>query len=352
MSKLNKYTLFVVLISILVYSCKENIITDVIKIDISQAKPGILSEIVDSISCIQLETTDECLIASIGLIKYHDRHYYIYDIPAKTIYVFNETGKYVNKLCKYGQGPGEYLVINSFTVDNDKRIHILDLGLKQILIYDKSGDFLSRVNIDENDYPRDLFCLGDKYLLYMPDENIEARQGAYIFDTEKHTYTQILSFNEDDKKTFLTLPTYLVEKTNFNYSLINTCSNIIYNMKINEIINRFQFDIKPRYNPQSRTGYLLSGCIETDSIINMYWGHCVNNYDGTCDHVIICFYDKNTKLLKIFRGLKNDINRKDGNIWSLNNQIVMDVPGEIDENGFELNPVLQIWHLKNLNKIP
>jgi hypothetical protein len=171
------------LVSIFAYSCKENTEqTDVIKIDVSQAKPGILSEMVDSISYIQLETADECLIASIGIIKYHDRHYYIYDIPAKTIYIFNETGKYVNKLCKYGQGPGEYLGLNSFTVDSDNRIHVLDLGLHRIFIYDKSGNFVSKVNIDINDYPRDLFCLGDKYLLYMPDKNIGARQGAYIFD--------------------------------------------------------------------------------------------------------------------------------------------------------------------------
>jgi hypothetical protein len=349
MSKLNKYKIFAVLILMFVYSCKENITQpDIIKIDASQAKEGILSEIVDSISSIQLETTDECLIASIGIIKYRDRHYYIYDVPAKTIYIFSETGKYVSKLCKYGQGQGEYLGVNSFTVDSDSRIHILDLGLKRILVYDKSGEFVSKINIDINDYPRDLFCLGDKYMLYMPDENIGARHGAYIFDPETDTYTQIISFDEWDEKSAPMLSHYLVEKTYFEYSLVNTYSNIIYNMKGSEIINKFQFDIKPQKHPY---GYNFLGYDETDSIINMWWGYWDKEF-GESDHVIMCFYDKNTKILKIFRGLKNDINGKDGNIWSLNNQIVSDVPGGLDETGFELNPVLQIWHLKKINEMP
>jgi hypothetical protein len=323
---------------------------NVIKIDVSQAKPGRLSEIVDSISYIQLETTDECLIASIGLMKYHDRHYYIYDIPAKTIYIFSETGKYVSKLCKYGQGAGEYLGINSFTVDSENRIHVLDLGLKRILIYDKSGEFISQIDIDMNDYPRDILCLGDKYMLYMPDENIGARQGAFIFDPEKNTYMQILQFDEWDKKFAPIRNSHLIEKTNFEYSLINTCSSIIYNMKGSEIINRFHFDIKPRQHP---FGYSFLFCGETDSIIHMYWGYWKTE-SGESDHVITCFYDKNTKMLKLFRGIENDIDGKyAGFTWALNNnQIAFILCGELDETGFELNPALQIWHLKKLNEMP
>ncbi|MDR2406698.1 MAG: hypothetical protein LBE13_01080 [Bacteroidales bacterium] len=119
-------------------------------------------------------------------------------------------------------------------------------------------------------------------------------------------------------------------------------------MKGNEIINRFQFDIKPR---QHLHGYMFTGCGETDSIINLYLGYW-NTESGAADHAIICFYDKNTKILKVFRGMKNDINGKDGNIWSLNNQLVFDIPGDLDEAGFELNPVLQIWHLKKLHEMP
>jgi hypothetical protein len=197
-----------------------------------------------------------------------------------------------------------------------------------------------------NDYPRDLLCLGDKYMLYMPDKNIEARQGAYIFDPEKNTYTQILHFDEWDNLSLI--PKHLIEKTNSEYSLINTSSSIIYNMKGSEILNRFQFDISPR---QYINGYSFVACGETDSIIIMYWGYWDKEF-GECDHVISCLYDKNTEILKIFRGLKNDINGKDGSIWSLNNQIVKIIDGELDKNGFELNPVLQIWHLKKINEMP
>jgi hypothetical protein len=56
--------------------------------------------------------------------------------------------------------------------------------------------------------------------------------------------------------------------------------------------------------------------------------------------------------LKIFRGITNDIDDKYGWLWSLNNQFVFVISGELDETGFELNPALQIWHLKKLNEMP
>jgi hypothetical protein len=349
MSKLNKYKFLIIFVLIFAYSCKENITQPgVINIDVSQARPGRLSEIVDSISYIQLETTDECLIASIVLMKYHDRHYYIHDLPAKTIFIFSETGKYVNKLCKYGQGAGEYLGIYDFTIDSDNRIHVLDLGKKQILVYDSSCEFLSKIDIDKNEYPYNLFCLGDNYVLYMPDAYMGVRLGAYVFDPEQNTYTQILQFDKWDKELNRSPNTLLIEKTNLEYSLINTCSDIIYNMKGSELVNKFQFDIKPR---QRIDGYTFTDCNETDNIINVSWGYW-KTVSGESDHIISCFYDKNTQALKIFRGITNDIDEKYGWPWSLNNQFVIVISGELDETGFELNPALQIWHLKNLNEMP
>jgi hypothetical protein len=53
-------------------------------------------------------------------------------------------------------------------------------------------------------------------------------------------------------------------------------------------------------------------------------------------------------MLKLFRGIENDIDGKYAVFtWALNNnQIDFILYGESDETGFELNSALQIWHLQ------
>jgi hypothetical protein len=330
-------------------SCKEKNIQDIIVVDPSKAKPGVLSEIVDSISYIKLETDDECLIGYTNRIKYYDNHYYIYDHGAKTIYIFDEAGKFVKKFNKYGQGAGEYLMITSFVKDNDGRLHIYDAELSKILIYDTSWNFISGINMTRDDYPRDFMCFGDKYMLHMPDKNIGARQGAFIFDPETGTYTEIMHIDKWEEKDVLGNTWNIIDRNESGYSLINGYSNIVYNMKYNEIINKLQFDIQPRYSHKTDEGYQFSWCSETDSVLMIYW---IYRKGKDIDHDIVCFYNKKTKALKIFKNMENDIDERKGVPKALNNNIVYIINEETDETGFELNPWLQIRHLKNIEDMP
>jgi hypothetical protein len=349
MNNTGKYRMYLYLLFIMLIfwtSCKEKNMEDAIVIDPSQAKSVVLSEIVDSISYIELETKDECLIGYINRIKYYDGHYYIYDHGAKTIYIFDETGKFVKKFNKYGQGAGEYLVINSFAKDNNGLLHIHDMSLFRILIYDTMGNFISKIDLDGNDYPRDFICFGDKYMLYMPDKNIEARQGAFIFDPKTNTYTEIMHIDEWENKDVLMNTWNITGGNEFGYSLIDGYSDAVYNMKYNEVINKFKFDIQPRYNHKSDEGYQFAWCSETDDVLMIYWIYCKGKI---IDHEIYSFFNKNTKALKIYK----EIERKRGEPKVINDNIILfTISGETDDTGFELNPWLQIWHLKDVDKMP
>jgi hypothetical protein len=332
-------------------SCNEKNIRNsgIIIVDPSRAKAGVLSEIVDSISYIKLETGDNCLIDYISRIKYYDKHYYIYDHRAKTIYIFDETGKFVKKFNRYGQGPEEYLFVNSFAKDNNGLLHIHDSESAKILIYDTAGNFVSKINTDRKDYPRDFICLDNKYMLYMPDKNIGSRQGAFIFDPKTNTYTKIVYFDEWEEKDVLMSAWNIIDRNKFGYSLINGYLNIIFNMKYDEIINKFQFDIQPCYNHKTDEGYQLAWCGETDDVLMIFWIYCNGRHT---DHIITCFYNKNTKALKIFKDIENNIDGRKGVLKTLNNNITFIISEETDKTGFELNPWLQIWHLKNMDKMP
>ena len=103
---------------LLFLSCNEKEHTEAIKID-SQVEDIMLSEIVDSITVIPLETTDECLIGYINEIRYYNGHYHIYDHKNKSIFTFDEKGKFFKKFHKHGYAQGEYLTISGFRFDTD-----------------------------------------------------------------------------------------------------------------------------------------------------------------------------------------------------------------------------------------
>jgi hypothetical protein len=85
------------------------------------------TEMIDSVRFIRLETNDECLIGHIQKVIYYNGIYYIQDNFASSVFAFDETGKFMFKICKKGQGPGEYVSISRL---------LIDYGKNQLLIYD------------------------------------------------------------------------------------------------------------------------------------------------------------------------------------------------------------------------
>jgi hypothetical protein len=188
MKKLIKIKTVCLLCSVFLLSCSEKELPDTIKID-RNVENILLPEIVDSVTVIPLETTDECLIGYISGIQYLNGHYHMYDHQNMSIFTFDEKGKFVKKFRKHGQGPGEYLSVAGFRFDADGFLHLLDLAGRKILKYDyKTDSMLANIKIDR-DIPRDFTCLENKYLLYMRDGKA-VRQGVYTFDPDEQNPRQ------------------------------------------------------------------------------------------------------------------------------------------------------------------
>ena len=69
---------------------------------------------------ICLETTDSSLIKKVTKIEYWDNSYYILDAELYSLFRFDETGKYWDRIAKVGNGPGEYLDICDFYLNKEK----------------------------------------------------------------------------------------------------------------------------------------------------------------------------------------------------------------------------------------
>ena len=107
-----------------------------------------LSTIFDKVKTIILETNKNCLIGRVQKLLVFDGRIYVFDeYIAKSLFVFDEEGRFIRKIGNIGRGPGENNHIHDFTLDTDHRfIYLLDDG-GRIHQYGFDGDYIRTVRV-------------------------------------------------------------------------------------------------------------------------------------------------------------------------------------------------------------
>ena len=163
----------------------------------------LLSSFVKSITPIPLETKDENLLGFVSSLQTTAQYIFVSDNSAsKSIFMFAKDGKFIRKIGRFGQGPGEYLSIHDFTISEANHlIYILDDESNTILVYDfLTGDFIRDIAVNHEQYMYDYIQLADsmlwgnvnQYTLQQKGEMLQALdmeagkvQGKYL-DLETH----------------------------------------------------------------------------------------------------------------------------------------------------------------------
>jgi len=136
------------MITLLLYSCKNEISDKTIKVDIDAIDNVSIHEFFDKIEIIKLENNPDALISYFKKIISFDEKYYILDLKFPVIYIFDNKGKYLNKINNKGQGPNEYLHISDFEIDTiSKKLTILDPTNSTLHEYDLNGNFKKRISL-------------------------------------------------------------------------------------------------------------------------------------------------------------------------------------------------------------
>lgn len=116
----------------------------IVKLDISNVlfnKNSDYSNFIGSVEVVKLETNANSLIGNIRKIEFQNNKFYILD-RSEVLFIFDETGNYLNKLNKKGKGPGEYLEMRDFFVKKDGSIKILTYG--KVLTYYSNLTFIDQ----------------------------------------------------------------------------------------------------------------------------------------------------------------------------------------------------------------
>lgn len=99
-----------------------------------------MKTLLDTMFMVRL--SDETLIAEITKMRVFEEQIFIFDDRAQAISVFDFYGNLKAKISRKGKGPGEYVKIADFTIEEEtKSILILDQFNRKIITYSFEGEF-------------------------------------------------------------------------------------------------------------------------------------------------------------------------------------------------------------------
>lgn len=159
-----------------IFSCTKNVSKSeltTIKLNPNKENLILLSDIIDSLYTVPLETTEQALLSNIEKLEYDDGFYFIQNTQDYLIYIFNDKGTFCCQPAKKGQGPGEVRFPQCFALDKiNKKIWLTN------------NDSFYKYNYEGN-------YLGNKaYSLAFSDFCIE-RSGNIYFYTNKNNNAHI-----------------------------------------------------------------------------------------------------------------------------------------------------------------
>lgn len=99
---------------------------------------------IDSTRYVELETTEKSLIGGINLILFApNRIFCISNVNMQNITIFDEKGRFVNKIDNIGKGPDEYLNISQVAIDyRNSNIVLMDRNSNKLIRYDYDGEHI------------------------------------------------------------------------------------------------------------------------------------------------------------------------------------------------------------------
>jgi hypothetical protein len=169
----------------------ENITIPVVKIPESVTGAYNISD-TTKYKLIPLETHNEGLIARVKKVIFYNNNFYILDFYGKRIIVFDEKGRYIQKLEKIGKGPGEYIGLMDFYICNDILYTLSNHGHIINMFNAKDFKYIDNVRTPKNIcatelYVNERFTYLSQIYPYLPKNNFT----LYCLETEN--MTKILS---------------------------------------------------------------------------------------------------------------------------------------------------------------
>jgi len=157
---MKKYFLFSIIIFILVSfsdktdeKCSDSKVSNlrvikVLKKDIKEDKTW--SDFFSVREIIPLETSEKFLINNINQIEICDEKIFVVDKKSTKLFIFNSNGQFLRQIGRRGKGPGEFLRMGSFAVNQDQDLIYITNSLYCINVFNYEGKFIKTLGTKIN----------------------------------------------------------------------------------------------------------------------------------------------------------------------------------------------------------
>ncbi|QZE13387.1 6-bladed beta-propeller [Halosquirtibacter laminarini] len=221
------------------------IVCDLSKGDMN--KPLDINKEIDSVKYIRLETTQASLIGELDKVIVSDKYIICIDSDKEnTVFLFDNTGRYLGKINQFGKEPNEYLEITACNLDiKNDRLYIYDRAKGRIHIYDMTGKPLG---INKIPFVFDYFAWNhDGNLFYnneatwREDKDGIASSRLFIGDVKGEISQRAFRITPEEvyRKSFGDNPFYYCQE---ELMYVKSYSDTIYSIKQHTIEAKYYFD--------------------------------------------------------------------------------------------------------------
>jgi hypothetical protein len=104
----------------------------------------VFEKVIEHIEIIPLETNVNSLFRDVRDFIYQNEKFYVLDVSME-VFVFTASGRFLYRLDKKGNGPGEYREIRDFEVNDEGDLYIL--SYQKILVYDSLRNLKKTISL-------------------------------------------------------------------------------------------------------------------------------------------------------------------------------------------------------------
>lgn len=253
-----------------------------------------LSDFVNSIDIIPLETTGNNLLGTVGNIFYHGDRLYITSAHRgrnRKLYIFDSKGKFQLVIDKQGQGPGEYREMADYVLSESSDVLIFS-NLEKIVRYDSLGNFMQeqKNNFLLKDFSNEI----DNSVFLFKQLNLKEKDRSLLV---KYNLTS------NKEEPFFTITNHELRKmsgvTNFN--TFSICDNDIYfnypfcdtifNVTSKERVAAFYVDFGKKKLPQNLFGDEVEIIPKMRMVKKNGGVDAITGFNVSNNYLYICFTD-------------------------------------------------------------
>jgi len=212
-----------------------------------------LTDAVQKVDIVPLETTDESLINDLTLIEVTDEFIFIYQRKSSEILRFARNGKFLNKIGRKGQGPGEYTYIGGLQIDQNKEEVYAITTANGVLVYDFEGNFKRQI-IDHTSLEKEYSSIANiQYLL--SNGHFFFTQTTPFFKPVKEDsiWSVIVADNQFQIKNTFCNPVYQEQIETINKNLVGKGNNYLTDYPIS--MDSYHNEVTLKY-PDTDTIYI------------------------------------------------------------------------------------------------